>query len=71
MRLVPVNDDQKRPTMLTPKAPAAQLSVDVEHLRRLRDQGIGPAYIRITPRTVRYLSSEVAEWLDDEVMESA
>lgn len=63
---MPVNDNQKRPTMLTPKALVAQLGVDVEHLRRLRDQGAGPAYIRITPRTVRYLSSEVAEWLDHE-----
>jgi len=63
---VPVNDNDKRPVMLTPRALAAQLGVDVEHLRRLREQGIGPAYIRITPRTVRYLSSEVAEWLNDD-----
>lgn len=63
---MPVNDNQKRPTMLTPRALAAQLGVDVEHLRRLRDEGTGPAYIRITPRTVRYLSSEVAEWLQED-----
>lgn len=62
---MPVNDNEKRPVMLTPRALAAQLGVDVEHLRRLREQGIGPAYIRITPRTIRYLSSEVAEWLSD------
>lgn len=60
-----MNDNEKRPVMLTPRALAAQLGVDVEHLRRLREQGIGPAYIRITPRTIRYLSSEVAEWLSD------
>lgn len=63
---MPVNDSTKRPSLLTPRALAVQLGVDVEHLRRLRRQGIGPAYIRITPRTVRYLSSEVAEWLSDE-----
>ena len=56
----------KRPKLLTPEELAAQLGVDVAHLKRLRDEGRGPAYIELTSRTVRYLSSEVADWLTDD-----
>lgn len=35
----------------------ARPGVDVEQLRRLRQQGTGPAYIPITPRTIRYPTS--------------
>ncbi|MEE2524376.1 helix-turn-helix transcriptional regulator [Pseudarthrobacter sp. J47] len=52
--------------MLTPGELAAQLGVDVRDLKRLRDEGRGPAYITLTPRTIRYLSSEVADWLSDD-----
>lgn len=56
----------KRPTMLTPGELAAQLGVNVRDLKRLRDEGRGPAYIELTPRTIRYLSSEVADWLTED-----
>jgi len=61
--IVSVTGPHERPTMLTPGELAAQLGVDVHQLKRLRDQGRGPAYITLTPRTIRYLSSEVADWL--------
>ena len=66
MRLVPVNGPRKRPKMLTPGELAAQLGVDVRALKRLRDEGRGPASLTLTPRTIRYLSSEVADWLSDD-----
>ena len=58
-----MNSPRKRPRMLTPGELAAQLGVDVRDLKRLRDEGRGPAYITLTPRTIRYLSSEVADWI--------
>lgn len=61
-----MNGSGKRPSLLTPRELAAQLGVDVSDLRRLRERGAGPAYIKITPRTIRYLSQDVAEWLKDE-----
>lgn len=66
MRIVPVTGPDKRPKMLTPGELAAQLRVDVRDLKRLRDEGRGPAYITLTPRTIRYLTSEVADWLSDD-----
>ncbi len=60
---MPVTGPGNRPKMLTPGELAAQLGVDVRTLKRLRDEGRGPAYITLTPRTIRYLSSEVADWL--------
>lgn len=53
-----------RPAMLTPRELAKQLNVTVQDLSRLRREGKGPAYVRITKRTVRYLSAEVAEWIE-------
>lgn len=50
--------------MLTPRELAEQLNVTVQDLSRLRRQGKGPAFVRITERTVRYLTAEVAEWID-------
>lgn len=65
-RNIPVNNRRERPTLLAPGELAAQLQVNISDLKRLRDQGRGPAYITLTPRTIRYLSSEVTDWLADQ-----
>ncbi|AXH37454.1 DNA-binding protein (plasmid) [Humibacter sp. BT305] len=54
------------PQLFTPEQLAAQLGTTVDELRRLRENGTGPAYITIGPRLVRYLGADVSMWLGDD-----
>ncbi|WP_454111234.1 helix-turn-helix transcriptional regulator [Leifsonia shinshuensis] len=58
-----MNQPGNVPPLFTPEELAAQLGVDIETLRALREKGTGPAYIKIGPRIVRYLGWDVGEWL--------
>lgn len=54
----------ERPKVLTSDELAVQLDVDVRRSKTAPQQGAErPAYITLTPRTVRYLSSEAADQL--------
>ena len=60
-----MNQPATVPPLFTPEELAAQLGVDVDSLRALRENGSGPAYIKIGPRIIRYLGWDVGEWLAD------
>lgn len=55
---------------LSPKEAAARLHITVQELAKLRRSGTGPEHLRVGARTVRYLSGDVGEWLDDTEHES-
>ena len=59
---MPVTGPRKRPKMLTPGELAAQLGVDVRDLKRLRDEGRGPAYIKPGVRRL-YPRRDLDKWL--------
>jgi predicted DNA-binding transcriptional regulator AlpA len=53
------------PTQLrsyTPDETAIETGLTLDELRRMRENGQGPAYVTIGKRTVRYLRSDVDEW---------
>lgn len=54
-----------QPAMLSPEELAAQTGQTVEQLRTLRRNGEGPAYIKISRTTVRYLTGDVTSWATD------
>ena len=53
------------PEIMTPKECAAYLEVTDETLFRWRKDGFGPPYSQPNSRIVRYLRSEVVEWLKE------
>jgi predicted DNA-binding transcriptional regulator AlpA len=51
-------------TMTTPQA-ADFLGVSVKFMEISRSKGLGPPFVRVTPRIVRYLKSELIAWLQE------
>jgi len=52
------------PTLLTPAQAAARLGVDEDRLTTWREHDEGPAYIRISRRTIRYEPAELGRFRD-------
>lgn len=52
--------------LLTQKQLANYLQISVKALKRLRNSGKGPKYIKLGPH-VRYRAEDVAEWLSSNV----
>ncbi|MNT44469.1 Helix-turn-helix domain protein [compost metagenome] len=50
-------------SLLTPPQVAAQLAVDLRTLQYWRDTKQGPAYVRISPKIIRYRREDVNEFL--------
>ncbi|TAM67783.1 MAG: DNA-binding protein [Microbacteriaceae bacterium] len=46
----------------TPDEAAAATGLTLDELRRMREDGRGPAYVTIGKRTIRYLGRDVEEW---------
>ncbi|MFF1571330.1 helix-turn-helix transcriptional regulator [Leifsonia sp. NPDC058292] len=46
----------------TPEETAAAAGLTLDELRRMRENGQGPAYVTIGKRTVRYIRSDADEW---------
>lgn len=55
---------------LTDQEAAAALGYSVVHFRRLRRQGVGPAYIR-RGRSVMYAGADLESWLEDRRVDPA
>lgn len=34
------------------------------HLRRVRSRGLGPPYLKLGPRTIRYRVADIEAWID-------
>lgn len=51
------------PNLLTPEEAAHVLGLSQNALKLLRARGEGPAFYRITARTIRYSHDAVVEWL--------
>jgi len=47
-----------------PEALAEFLGTTVGSLAQMRYRGIGPKFIKIGPKAVRYRDSDIREWLD-------
>ena len=52
------------PTLLTPGQAAAWLGVDEDRLTTWREHDEGPAYVRISRRTIRYEPAELGRFRD-------
>jgi len=57
----PVIDEQP---LLTEAELAEQLNVEPTLLERLRFEGSGPPFVRVSARIIRYRPSAVRRWLD-------
>ncbi len=51
------------PRLLKTREVAAYLNVTLETLRKYRDRGSGPPFVRLLPKTLRYPSDGLNEWL--------
>lgn len=51
--------------LLRPRQVAAALSVTVATLADWRHRGVGPPFVRLSPRSVRYSRDGLDRWLDD------
>lgn len=50
--------------LMTPQQLAAFLQVDTERLYDWRSRGVGPKFVKLSGREVRYAWRDVREWLD-------
>ncbi|MNL70437.1 Helix-turn-helix domain protein [compost metagenome] len=53
--------------LLTPKDAAAYLSRSESALKLWRAKGIGPAYVKLNARTLRYRESDLQSWIEANV----
>ena len=56
-----------QPNFLSPKDLAEQLQVSQKTLQRMRDEGTGPAWKRISKKHIRYAIVDVDAWLKQQV----
>ena len=52
---------------LTPNAVAQRLGVKTHTLAKWRVSGDGPLFVRVSPRMIRYVESDVDEWMASRV----
>ena len=52
-------------SLLTVEQAATRLNLSVQTLHRMRNQGRGPVYVELGPRTIRYSPTAVQNWLND------
>lgn len=55
---------QAYPEIMTPQQAAAFLGLSVDHMRDMRAEKIGPAYSQPASKTIRYLRSDLIDWLN-------
>lgn len=53
-----------REVLLTDEQVSAWTGISRGALRQLRYLGEGPRYRRLTPKTIRYLESDVSAWIE-------
>jgi hypothetical protein len=58
-----VSIDQHSEPLVSPAEVAAYLGTTANALAQLRWQGIGPAYVKLSPRRIRYRMSAVESYL--------
>lgn len=54
--------------LLSPKALAALMGVTCSHLQRLRTDGGGPPFLKLSTRRVAYRSGDINAWLNGRVV---
>ena len=57
------HEDGPRSRLLSPAEVAVQLGVEASTLAAWRRRGIGPGFVRLTSRCVRYAEAEVERFL--------
>ncbi|OII37110.1 hypothetical protein BIU98_16795 [Curtobacterium sp. MMLR14_010] len=55
----------QRERLLTTQEVAAWVGMTPSALSQLRFKGRGPKFRKLGPKTVRYVESDVQEWIDD------
>lgn len=49
---------------LSPEAVALRIGVQPQTLSKWRVSGYGPRFVRVSPRVIRYLESDVDHWME-------
>ena len=62
--------NNKQDLVLTAEA-ARQLRVSVTGLRKWRREGTGPRYVRLGGRLIRYRQTDIAQWVEGNIVEFA
>jgi predicted DNA-binding transcriptional regulator AlpA len=57
-----INKDQK---LLSEGEVATILGLDLKILQKLRISGKAPKHIKITTKSIRYVPSDIVEWIDE------
>lgn len=52
--------------LLTPEEAAEYLRVTVANLNMWRSRGIGPRYIKLTPRNIRYTQADLLDYVSNQ-----
>lgn len=53
--------------LLTPAEVSAWTGLSIGALAQLRYKGRGPDFVKLTPKTVRYMRSDVQQWIESQV----
>lgn len=56
--------------LLTPQVLAERLAVSVKTLERWRLQGEGPPFVRVSRKVIRYRSSDIVRFIENQVRTS-
>ncbi len=57
--------------LYTPREVAALLGLSEQALAQMRYRGIGPRYVRVNSRAIRYEVEEVRRWVDAHTQDTA
>lgn len=55
---------------LSPEAVALRIGVKVHTLAKWRVAGDGPKFVRVSPRMIRYIESDLDQWMRERVRHS-
>ncbi|ANJ25720.1 hypothetical protein ATC03_02020 [Agromyces aureus] len=53
--------------LLTPREVSEWTGLSMGALAQLRYKGLGPSFIKLTPKTVRYIPEQVEAWIEESV----
>ncbi len=63
-----LNQSAKEKEILSPLRAADIIGVSERTLKKMREEGIGPKYLKVSTRKIRYRSGDIFEWLESRVI---
>lgn len=58
---------EQLPVLMTPQEVSQWTGLSIGALAQLRYKGRGPEFVKLTPKTVRYVREQVQAWIDSQM----